>query len=498
VNHLILAPLLLPLAAGMINLQRVRKGLAAQRCVSIVSTAGVLLAAILLTARAATGQIETYALGGWPAPFGIVLVLDRLSALMLLVTALLALPVLVHACAGDDRCGRDFHVLFPIQLLGVNGAFLTGDLFNLFVFFEILLIASYCLALHGSGPARTRAALRYVVLNLVGSSLFLVALGAVYGACGTLNMADLARAVAGASPEQIALLRAASLLLLTVFGLKAAVLPLMTWLPGLYSAALPSVAALFAIMTKVGVYAVLRTQSLIFTPGGPLPEAAGLLLPLALATVVWGTLGILGGQSLREILAHLVIVSVGTLLAGIGLWNAAGIAAALYYMPHTTLVSGGLFLLSGHIARQRGPVGDTLAPGPPLSQAGRLGTAFLLGAMAVAGLPPSSGFIGKVLLLQGATTGQALWVWTVVLAGGLLGLWALARCGSVMFWRTEGVSISGAPVSWTGLAPALALLLAGLALAVLADPVARYAGEAAAQLINPEAYIQAVLGGGRP
>jgi multicomponent K+:H+ antiporter subunit D len=490
VNHLILAPLLLPLAAGMINLQRVRRGLAAQRCVSIVSTAGVLLAAILLTARAAGGQIEAYALGGWPAPFGIVLVLDRLSALMLLVTALLALAVLVQACAGDDRCGRDFHVLFPIQLLGVNGAFLTGDLFNLFVFFEILLIASYCLALHGAGPARTRATLRYVVLNLVGSSLFLVALGAVYGACGTLNMADLAGAVAGASPGQIALLRAASLLLLTVFGLKAAVLPLMTWLPGLYSAALPSVAALFAIMTKVGVYAVLRTQSLIFTPDGPIPEAAGLLLPLALATVVWGTLGVLGGERLREILAHLVIVSVGTLLAGI--------AAALYYMPHTTLVSGGLFLLSGHIARQRGPAGDTLGPGPPLSQAGRLGTAFLLGGMAVAGLPPSSGFIGKLLLLQAATTGQALWVWTIILAGGLLGLWSLARCGRSLFWRTEGVSIPGAPVSWSGLAPALALLLAGLALAVLADPVARYAGEAAAQLINPEAYIQAVLGGGRP
>ncbi len=497
-NHLILAPLLLPLAAGMINLQRVRRGLAAQRCVSIVSTAGVLLAAILLTARAATGEIDTYALGGWPAPFGIVLVLDRLSALMLLVTALLALAALVQACAGDDRCGRDFHVLFPIQLLGVNGAFLTGDLFNLFVFFEILLIASYCLALHGAGPARTRATLRYVVLNLVGSSLFLVALGAVYGACGTLNMADLAGAVAGASPGQTALLRAASLLLLTVFGLKAAVLPLMTWLPGLYSAALPSVAALFAIMTKVGVYAVLRTQSLIFTPGGPIPEAAGLLLPLALATVVWGTLGILGGERLREILAHLVIVSVGTLLAGIGLWNAAGIAAALYYLPHTTLVTGGLFLLSGHIARQRGPAGDVLGPGPPVSQAGRLGTAFLLGGMAVAGLPPSSGFIGKLLLLQAATTGQAPWVWTILLAGGLLGLWSLARCGSSLFWRSEGEPHPGAPVSWSALAPALALLLAGLALAVLADPVARYAGEAAAQLINPEAYIQAVLEGGRP
>ena len=497
-SHLILAPLLLPLAAGMLNLLLVRRGLGVQRLVSALAAGGMLLAAILLTAEAETGRIDVYALGDWPAPFGIVLVLDRLSALMLLITALLVPPVLAHACAGDDLRGRDFHMLFPIQILGINGAFLTGDLFNLFVFFEILLIASYCLALHGLGPQRTRATLRYVVLNLIGSSLFLIALGIVYGVCGTLNMADLALAVAGSSPEQAGLLRACALLLLTVFGLKAAVIPLLAWLPGLYAAALPSVAALFAIMTKVGVYAVLRTQSLIFTAHGPVPDAAQLLLPLALATLAWGALGVLGGTGLKEILAHLVVVSVGTLLAGIGLWTPAGIAAALYYMPHTTLVTGGLFLLAGHIARQRGSAGDSLTPGPPLSQADRLGAIFFLGAMAAAGLPPLSGFVGKVLLLQAAPATQATWVWTVVLSGSFLVLWALARCGSALFWRTEGVSVSGTAVSWPRLAPAIALILAGLALTVLAAPAVRYTGAAAEQLMNPAEYIGAVLGGNTP
>jgi multicomponent K+:H+ antiporter subunit D len=497
-DHLILAPLLLPLAAGMINLLLVRTGPGPQRFVSALTAGGLLLTAGALTARAGEGRIDAYALGGWPAPFGIVLVLDSLSAMMLLITALLALPVLAHASSGDDVRGRDFHVFFPIQIMGINGAFLTGDLFNLFVFFEILLIASYCLALHGGGPERTRASLRYVTLNLVGSAFFLVALGMIYGTCGTLNMADLALAVAGSSPDQAPLLQAGALLLLTVFGLKAALLPLLTWLPGLYGAVLPSVAALFAIMTKVGVYAILRTQSLIFTVGGPAPMAAGLLLPLAAATLIWGTIGVIGGRSLREVLAHLVIVSAGTLLAGIGLWNSAGLSAALYYMPHTTLVTGGLFLLAGQIAPQRGSHADSLLPGPPPPQPGLLGTIFFLGAMAAAGLPPLSGFIGKALLLQAAEAEQAIWLWPMILIGGLAGLWALARCGSAIFWKSRGAPASAATISRAGLAPALLLILSSIALAALAAPVTRFTDAAATQLLNPERYIQAVLGGPKP
>lgn len=491
-NHMLLAPLLLPLLAGMVNLLLVRGGIAPQRLVSIATTGALLAVAILLFARADAGRIDVHALGNWPAPFGIVLVLDRLSALMLLLTALLALPALLHAIYGDDQRGRDFHVLFPLQLLGINGAFLTGDLFNLFVFFEILLIASYCLALHGSGPQRTRAALRYVVLNLIGSCLFLLALGTIYGICGTLNMADLAGKVAGSGPEQGALLHAAALLLLTVFGLKSAILPLFVWLPGLYASVLPSVAALFAIMTKVGVYAILRTQSLIFTPQGPVAGAAELLLPLALFTMAAGALGVLGSRRIRGLIAHLVIVSVGTLLAGIGLWTTAGISAALYYLPHTTLITAGLFLLTAHIAQQRGQVDDSLEPGAPLTQPTCLGFLFLVGAAVVVGLPPLSGFIGKILLLQ-AASGLEAWLWPVILGAGLAGLLALSRAGIRIFWETEGTPLTGVATSWDRLAPTMALILAGVLLALFAAPLLHYAEATAAQIMDLQTYVNAVL-----
>jgi multicomponent K+:H+ antiporter subunit D len=497
-SHWILIPLLLPLSAGMINLLLIRKGVFTQRLVSIVTACALLAATLFLLTGANDGHIEIYQLGNWPAPFGIVLVLDRLSALMLALTALLALPVLLHACCGDDLRGRDFHVLYPLQILGINGAFLTGDLFNLFVFFEILLIASYCLAMHGQGPERTRNALRYVVLNLIGSSLFLIALGTLYGVCGTLNMADLALKVAGSTPGQAPLLRASALLLLGVFGLKAAILPLFLWLPGLYASVLPAVAALFAIMTKVGVYAILRTQSLIFSSQSPVPDAAQLLFPLALATLGAGSICVLGSRRLRMLLAWLVIVSVGTLLAGIGLWNEAGISASLYYLPHSTLVIAGLFLLADHAALQRGPAGDTLEPGPPLSQPNLLGALFLLGAMGAAGLPPLSGFVGKLLLLQAASKLQAAWLWPVALGGSLVALVALGRCGSMLFWKTEGIPLSGTSVSWPRLAPAAALILAGVALAIMAAPVTAFTEATARQLLAPGNYINAVLGGATP
>jgi multicomponent K+:H+ antiporter subunit D len=491
-NHMLLAPLLLPLVAGMLNLLLVRSGIAPQRLVSITTTGALLAVAILLFPGADAGRIDVYSLGNWPAPFGIVLVLDRLSALMLLLTALLALPTLLHATFGDDQRGRDFHVLFPLQLLGINGAFLTGDLFNLFVFFEILLIASYCLALHGSGPQRTRTALRYVVLNLIGSCLFLLALGTIYGICGTLNMADLAGKVSGSGPEQGALLHAAALLLLTVFGLKSAILPLFLWLPGLYASVLPSVAALFAIMTKVGVYAILRTQSLIFTPHGPVAGAAELLLPLALFTMAAGALGVLGSRRVRDLIAYLVIVSVGTLLAGIGLWTQAGISAALYYLPHTTLITAGLFLLTEHIAQQRGQTDDRIEPGAPLSQPTLLGILFLVGAAVVAGLPPLSGFIGKILLLQATSNVQA-WLWPMILGAGLAALLALSRAGIRIFWESEGAPPTGVVTTWGRLAPTMLLILAGVLMALFAAPLQHYTEATAAQIMAPQTYVNAVL-----
>ncbi|GAB4295835.1 MAG: monovalent cation/H+ antiporter subunit D [Thiohalomonadaceae bacterium] len=492
-NHWIIAPLLLPLVAGMLNLLLVaRPGL--QRALSVGATAGLLPVTLLLLCFAGDGALGVYPLGNWPAPFGIVLVLDRLSAWLLLLTAVLALLVVLHAVHGDDARGRDFHVLFQLQLLGINGAFLTGDLFNLFVFFEILLIASYGLALHGGGAERTRAGLHYVVLNLIGSALFLIAIGTLYAVTGTLNMADLAVKVAAAPPENTGLLRAAALLLLAVFGLKAALLPLHLWLPALYGHATAPVAALFAIMTKVGVYAILRSYTLIFPAGGPVSDVGHWLLPLALLTLAAGTVGVLGSQRLRVLVAYLVVVSVGTLLAGIGLFNGGGIGAALYYLPHTTLVSAGLFLLTDLIARQRGIQGDHFVLGPPLAQPTRLGVLFFLAAVAAAGLPPLSGFLGKLLLLQAVAPAQAGWLWSIVLIGSLAGLIALSRAGSRIFWKTEGDRSVAGQTPLTHLAPAAVLLTMSIAMTVFAAPLIRYTEATAAQLLAPQQYINAVLG----
>ncbi|RJX22287.1 MAG: monovalent cation/H+ antiporter subunit D [Desulfobulbus sp.] len=493
-SHWLVLPILLPLTAGMLNLLLAKRAPGVQRAVSLCATAGLLPLAIRLLALAAGGEYSVYQLGNWPAPFGIVLVLDRLSALLLLLTALVALLALLYALNGDDRRGHDFHILFQLQLLGINGAFLTGDLFNLFVFFEILLIASYSLALHGSGPERTRAGLHYVVLNLLGSSLFLIAVGTLYAITGTLNMADLAVKIAAAAPEQATLLRVSALLLLVVFGLKAALLPLHLWLPAVYGSATAPVAALFAIMTKVGIYAIVRTSTLIFPAAGPNPVQSFTWLPaLALLTLAVGAVGSLGSDRLRVLIAYLVVVSSGTLLAGIARFNVAGITAALYYLPHTTLVTAGLFLLADLIARQRGVTADQFSPAPPLAQPARLGVLFFLGAVAAAGLPPLSGFLGKLLLLQSVSPGEAFWLWTVVLAGSWTGLIALSRAGSRIFWKTEGAGAAGAPADLPRLAPVVLLLGLSVAMTLFAAPITRYAEAAASQLLQPRAYITAVL-----
>lgn len=493
-QHWIIAPLLLPLIAGMVNLLLTGRGLGVQRGVSLVSTAGVLAVSLGLLAYAGTGGMLVYQLGNWAAPFGIVLVLDRLSALLLVTCGVLALMALLHALGDDDRRGHNFHVFFPIQLLGVNGAFLTGDLFNLFVFFEILLIASYCLALHGGGPERVRASLHYVVLNLIGSALFLLAVGTLYGLAGTLNMADLAVKVAASGPEQAALLGAAGLLLLTVFGLKAAILPLSLWLPALYGSAAASVAALFAILTKVGIYAIVRMVTLIFNDQGLAAEMVRTVLPvLGLMTLAAGSIGVVGAQRLRHLVAWLVVMSAGTLLAGIGQGNSKGVVAALYYLPHTTWVTAGLFLLADLIARQRGEQEDAVTKEPPVAQSTLLGLLFFLGGVAAAGLPPLSGFIGKVLLLQSAAPDEALGLWGVVLLSGLLTLIAFSRAGSRIFWATAGEAADGGKANWLRVVPTVLLLALSVAMTVGAAPVSRYAEVTAQQLLQPALYRAAVL-----
>jgi multicomponent K+:H+ antiporter subunit D len=502
--HWIMVPVVLPLLAGAALLLIERRRPARVAALSVAATATHLLVSVGLAVQAADGAVRAYLLGNWSAPFGIALALDRLSALLLVLTGVVALAAVTYAVAGEgrsriDRLAPHFHALFQFQLMGLSGAFLTADLFNLFVFFEVLLIASYGLLLHGAGAARLRAAIHYVSFNLTGSALFLVAVSALYGVTGTLNMADLAQRVAQLPPESASLARSAGLLLLVVFCVKAALLPLYFWLPATYGAAAAPVAALFAIMTKVGVYAVARMYTLVFgADGGPGAHLAQPWLPvLALGTIALAAIGAMAARDLRGLIGYLVIASAGTLLLALGLGSRETVAAALFYLVNSTLVVAALYLLADRIGAQRGAHGDALAPGPFGPERNLLGAAYLLAAIAVCGLPPLAGFLGKALLLDAARdTGYAVWAWIIVLGSGLAIIISLARAGSRIFWKpyqpaAPALPVATAPVQAVALGALFAALLAN---AALAGPLARYTGEAAQQLLERRPYIEAVLG----
>ena len=447
------------------------------------------------------GAPQVYRVGDWPAPFGIVLVVDRLSALMLMLTACVALPVLIYASGGWDAHGRHFHPLFQFQLMGLNGAFVTGDLFNLFVFFEVLLIASYALMLHGGGRERLRVGVHYVVLNLVASALFLIGVALIYAMAGTLNLADLALRVPLLSGPESAILQAAGLVLLVVFGFKAAMMPLAMWMPATYAAASPPVAALFAIMTKVGVYAIVRVHGVVFgTEGAPgaevMPIVQTLLLPLALVTSLTAVLGALAAHTLPRLIAWLTVASVGTIVAALGLFNPTGWSGALFYLANSTLVIASLFLLSELVSAQRGDFADRLVPALPVHQPTLLGLMLLLGGASVAGLPPMPGFLGKLMILEASARHDwAVPVWTVVLGVGFLTLIGLARAGSILFWNVRpaasGTASGGA--SPRLLMATLSLLGFAVAMTVFAAPLQRYTDAAARQLFDRQAYARAVL-----
>lgn len=512
-NHWIIVPVILPAVLAPLLMVAMRHDIALQRVFSIAATVVLAVVAAGLVVDANSGATQVYDAGNWPAPFGIVLVLDRLSALMVLLTGILAVAVVLYAAGtGWDARGRHFHPLFQFQLMGLCGAFLTGDAFNLFVFFEVLLIASYGLMIHGGGPVRLRAGVQYVVMNLAGSTLFLFALGTLYGLTGTLNMADMAIKLQALPPGDEALLRVGGLLLLIVFAVKAALVPIHFWLPGTYANAPAPVAALFAIMTKVGAYAILRVYTLVFgaEAGSVAWLAADWLLPVALVTLVIGMIGVLGSKSLMRLIAFSVVGSVGTLMVAISLFTPAATAAALYYLIHSTFAAAALFLVADMVIERRGPAGDALHAAPEFAGAGMVGALFLTAAIGMAGMPPLSGFIGKLLVLESAGDAASTpIIWTAILATSLIAIVGFARAGSLLFWKpaelageAAGASaatssgsaagappLAGLPVTVTAL-----LLSAMLLLVILAGPATGYLEATAEQLYDPRQYIRAVLG----
>ncbi|SNR65592.1 monovalent cation/H+ antiporter subunit D [Paracoccus sediminis] len=527
-EHLIIAPILIPFVTGALMLLYDDRRRAAKFWLSIVSAAAQLLIAVQLVIRAKTGGdvsdwegISFYLLGDWAAPYGIVLVLDRLAAMMLVLTGLLAIPSLVYAHAGWNRQGPHYYSLFQFLLMGLNGAFLTGDLFNLFVFFEILLAASYGLLLHGSGQLRVRAGMHYIAINLAASLLFLIGVSLIYGVTGTLNMAHLANLIAAMPGENRPLLHAAVAVLAVAFLVKAGSWPLSFWLPTAYMAAAAPVGAMFAIMTKVGIYAIVRLSMLLFgdTGGASAGFGAGILIILGMATVLFGLLGVLSSQGLGRMAAHSVLISSGTVLGITGFALAGGgpgmLAGALYYLVASTLATSALFLLIEPMSREDGGIAAMLAltadayglDGADLDEvpdAGLaipatmtvLGICFALCVLMLAGLPPLPGFIGKIAMVQALMAQTALpaglaWSFIALLIlSGFATLIGMARIGIQTFWSGDLVLPR---VLALEIAPVIALLAVLAMTTVKAEAMLRYTAGTAQALHDTAAYAFGVF-----
>ena len=536
--HLMLAPIMLPLLTAALMLllreeqQRLKLGL------NLLSTLmGLAIAVALLAWSARAGSPATlgvYLPGNWPAPFGIVLALDRLSALMLVLTSFVALASIVFASSRWHRAGVHYHPLFQFQLMGLAGAFLTADLFNLFVFFEIMLAASYGLLLHGSGRARVQAGLHYIAINLAASSLFLIGVSMLYGITGTLNMADLARAIPQVTAGDRGLLHAAAGILATAFLIKAAVWPLNLWLVPAYSAATPPVGALFALLTKVGVYTLLRLWTLMFgsEAGASALFGGAWLIGGGMLTMAFGAIGMLGSQRITHLASFAAVLSSGTLLAAVGFGQTELTAALLYYLPSSTMAVSTLFLLADLIERWRNDgtrtdADDEDAPflNPELlptqgmnldddeevligrvipAAAAFLGLSFMVCTLVITGLPPLSGFVGKFAMLTallnplglGTSSGMRLGVsgWSLLalmIGTGLLALIALTRTGMRHFWAAHDRATPQLRVL-EGL-PIAALLAACVALTVQAAAVMNFTQATANALHAPGTYVRAVM-----
>jgi multicomponent K+:H+ antiporter subunit D len=497
-THWIAIPVVLPALTAALLVLLLRSDVRLQRIVSVASTVLLLAVAIGLWLLAADGP-RAYLIGSWPAPFGIVLVLDRLSALMVLLAALIGCAAILYAIVGWDARGRHFHALFHFQLLGINGSFLTGDVFNLFVFFEVMLIASYGLVLHGGGPWRLKAGFQYVAINLIASTMFLFAVGLMYGVTGTLNMADLAVKVARLAPGDHALLTVSAVLLFAVFAVKCALVPLHWWLPATYSAGPAPAIALFAILTKVGAYSIIRVHTLVFgADASPISDLLQqLLLPAAMLTLVIGAIGVLASRTMLDLASFSIVASMGTLLiAAVGL-DARQLAAALYYLLHSTLISAALFLLVDVIAAARGDTADRLTPGAAVPRPALFGGMFLLAGMAMVGLPPLSGFVGKIVILDSVRgTSAAALTWTVIIATSLLLLVGYARAGSTLFWKPAAVVSAAAharPLRGVPVFVICGLLASTLALSTFGGVVMTALDATAQEVLEPGKYIRAVF-----
>jgi multicomponent Na+:H+ antiporter subunit D len=493
VRWLLPAPIVVPLVGAALSMALAGKR-SAQRLIGVVALILSSAASVAVLIEVEANGIQSVQAGAWEAPLGITLVADLFAAMLLVTGNVVVLLVLLYALGqpDTDRPQPTFHPVYLVLAAGVSASFLTGDLFNLFVAFEMMLVASYVLITLGGTRAQVRSGISYVVISLLASGLFITSVALIYAATGTVNMADLSGKV-GDLPDSLR--TALALLLLVVFGVKAAIFPLFSWLPDSYPTAPTTITAVFAgLLTKVGVYAIVRTQTLLFPPDSRIGTE---ILVLAALTMIIGVLGAIAQDDVKRILSFHIVSQIGYMIFGLGLFTLAGLAGTILYVTHQIMVKTALFLTGGLIEHVGGDsklsrIGGLLHRTPIVA------ALFLLPALSLAGIPPFPGFIPKLALVEaGIDAGQ----WAVVavsLVTSALTLFSMTKIWGGTFWGEDpggGPAPAGRFGAPTGMVVATsALVVLTLSMAIVAGPLWTLSERAAADLLDPTAYLRAVLG----
>lgn len=491
-NNLIIIPIILPLLVGMI-LVLFKNKIIFQRVVSLVTLVGMIVVSIYLMNTIKNDGIQTLQLGGWEAPFGIGIVADMFAILLVLTTAVVATCVLLFAfrSIGEDRERHYFYPLFLFLIAGVSGSFLTSDLFNLYVFFEVLLVASYVLISLGGEKRQLRESMTYVVINIISSALFLVGIAYLYTVTGTLSLAHLSSRVAEAGQDY--LITTIAILLLLVFAIKAGLF-LFYWLPGSYSAPPTAIAAIFAaLLTKVGIYAIFRLFTLIFYHQ---PDVTHVFIgALAALTMILGGIGAIAYSDIHKILTYNVVIGVGFILAGLASFTYDGILGSIHYLMHDMVIKALIFLIGGAIIYITGSSHLKHMSGLIRTHP-YLGWMFFIAALSLAGIPPLSGFIGKIFIVKGTFDQSLFWIGAVGLITSLLILYSMMKIFMNAFWGETILDVNEEKGSTKGMLFPIALLtLLTILLGVGAEGIMGYIEIATKALLDSSLYIDAVFNG---
>jgi len=499
-NLEIALPILIPLTAGAVSIALWRS-IRYQRIIAVLATALLLAASVWLLRSTIDQGFLVMEMGSWPAPFSIVFVSDLLSAIMIVMTGIIGMAIAIYSLASTPRGHEKFgyYPLMHLLLAGVAGAFLTGDIFNLFVWFEVMLLASFALLTLGGERAQMEGAIKYVTLNLFSSAIFLSAVGLLYGTVGTLNMADIAQKVA--TIEDPGMVTVISMMFMVSFGIKAAAFPLFFWLPASYHTPQVAVSALFAgLLTKVGVYALYRFFTLMFTQDVDYTHT--ILLWVAALTMLTGVLGAAAQFEFRRILSFHIVSQIGYILLGLALFTPLAIIGGVFYTIHNIIAKTNLFLISGITYRMLGSY-DLKDLGGVYKERPFLALLFLISALSLAGIPPLSGFFAKFMVIRAGLEAEAYVVTGIALLAGLLTLYSMIKIWAEVFWKKTPEHVTDLrrlrgevkeKHNWAYFAPVIGLAACTVLIGVNAQPIYELAEMAAHQLLNPQLYIEAVLG----